>query len=60
MRCAASKDLPSTIVRLVTLGADIDAIDATATRGRYYWDDECPIRCKLSDEESRKNYNLQV
>ena len=27
---------------------------------RYYWDDECPLRCKLSDEESRANYNLQM
>lgn len=28
--------------------------------GRYYWDDECPLRTKLTDEESRANYNLQM
>lgn len=57
---AASQNLASTIVKLVQLGADVDGIDATATTGRYYWDDQCPIRSQLSDEESRKNYNLQV
>jgi len=57
---AASKDLASMVLKLVKLGAHIDAIDATITKGRYYWDDECPIRSKLSDQESRNNYNLQM
>jgi hypothetical protein len=33
---AACKDLPSTVVRLVNLGANIDAIDATATRCLFF------------------------
>ena len=57
---AACRDSVSMVTKLVKLGAEVDGIDATFTTGRYFWDDECPLRCHLSDEESRANYNLQM
>ena len=57
---AANKNLASMCVKLVRLGAEVNGLDATFTRGRYYWDDECPVRSQLSDEESRAHYNLQM